>query len=116
MKYGYQCFHFAKEATVPAAQTCYIVAYICIASLDIVGIAFVMNVAFMPADKIYPKIALPPSVWYFSACTVSSTISCIRAAFTELSTAKATILNAVLSASTPLEFLPRAVWALIRYV
>ena len=55
MKYGYQCFHFAKEATAPTVQTCYIVAYICIASLDIMGIAFVMNVAFMPAEKTTPR-------------------------------------------------------------
>ena len=26
MKYSYQCFYFAKEATASAAQTCYIVA------------------------------------------------------------------------------------------
>ena len=71
MQYRYQCFHFAKEATAPAAQTCYIVAYICIASLDIMGIAFVVNVSFMPADKIYPKIALP------AVCVVFFCLYCI---------------------------------------
>jgi len=72
MEYSYQCLHFAKEATAPAAQTCYIVAYIGIASFDIMGIAFVVDVSFMPTDKIYSKIDLPTvcAVFFCLYCTI----------------------------------------------
>ena len=71
MKYRYQRIRFAKKATAPAAQTCYVVAYIRIASLDIMGVAFVMIVAFMPADKVHPKIALP------AVCVVCFRLYCV---------------------------------------